>query len=57
MMYKAEYEWALANPDDEDAKCLLSLASIYAKFQEHATLGLIEGCVHRIRIKMRKAGA
>lgn len=41
-MYKKEYEWALSNPEDPDAKVLLALASIYAKGADPATLAFIE---------------
>ena len=47
--FQAEYEWAIAHPDEPKAKTLLSLAQLYQRHQDAPTLGLIEGAVADIR--------
>lgn len=52
-VYAKELRWALDHKDDPDAKTLISLASMYQRHQDRATLGLIQGAVDRVREKMK----
>lgn len=54
--FQDEYEWALKNEEDQDAKTLITLAQLYTIRQEHCTLALIESVVESIRKKMPARG-